>query len=90
MENSNKVASTTTRLKKERLMKGLTSSDLADKAGVALARVQHYESGYRDINKAEAMVVYKLAEAIGCDVKDILELPEVNLKEIPKRDNEQC
>ena len=39
-------------------------------------RIQHYESKYRDINKAEALVVYKLALGLGCDVSEILELPE--------------
>ena len=36
--------------------------------------VQHYEQGFHDINKAEAMTVYKLAKALGCRMEDLLQL----------------
>ncbi len=63
-------------LKKIRHEKGMTASELSKKTGIRLMRIQHYESKYRDINKAEALVVYKLALGLGCDVSEILELPE--------------
>lgn len=65
-----------TNLKKLRKEAGISAHTLAERAGIALARIQHYESRYRDINKAEAIVVFRLAIELGCDVSDILELPE--------------
>lgn len=40
--------------------------------------IQAYEAenpkGHRDINKAEAMNVYRMAQALGCDIAEILEV----------------
>lgn len=63
-------------LKKMRHDKQITASELAEKTGISLARIQHYESRYRDINKAEALIVYKLAVGLDCDISEILELPK--------------
>lgn len=64
-------------LKKRREAAGLSQSQLAKKAGIRVRMIQAYEaealSVHRDINKAAAMVVWKLAEALDCDVIDILE-----------------
>lgn len=63
-----------TNLQYRRNLQRLTQKKLAERSGVNLRIIQYYEQGYRDINKAEAMTVYKLAQALGCNVKDILEL----------------
>ena len=55
---------------------GLSQSKLAACAEVNVRMIQHYEQGVKDINKAEAMTVYKLARALHCTVEDLLELPE--------------
>lgn len=62
-----------TNLKNNRIAYGLTQKELSERSGVNVRIIQHYEQGFRDINKAEAMTVYKLSEALGCSVKDILE-----------------
>lgn len=62
-----------TNLKNNRIAYGVTQKELAERSGVNVRIIQHYEQGFRDINKAEAMTVYKLSEALGCSVKDILE-----------------
>lgn len=56
--------------------KKITAKQLAVKAGLEQAAIQHYSSGYRDINKAQALTVYKIANALGCGIEDILELDE--------------
>lgn len=64
-------------LKKRRDAAGLSQSQLAKKSGIRVRMIQAFEaeaaSVHRDINKAAAMTVWKLAEALDCDVIDILE-----------------
>lgn len=64
------------RLKKKREDKKLSQRELAELSGVSLRMIQHYEQGIKDINKAHAMTVYKLSEALECDIWDILEFDE--------------
>lgn len=59
-------------LKFMRESKGMTQAELAEKAGVNLRMVQNYEQGFKDINKATVLTVLRLAEALDCDVYDIL------------------
>ena len=61
-------------LKRIRESKDLTQAKLAEVAGVNKRMVEHYEQGFHDINKAEAMTVYKLARALRCRMEDLLEL----------------
>lgn len=60
------------KLKEWRLSRNMSQSDLAEASGVSVRMIQHYEQGVRDINKAEALTVLRLADALGCDVRDIL------------------
>ncbi len=64
-------------LKKRREAAGLSQSQLANKSGIRVRMIQAFEaeaeSVHRDINKAAAMTVWKLAETLDCDVIDILE-----------------
>lgn len=59
-------------LKTMRMAKGMSQSALAEASGVSVRMIQHYEQGFRDVNKAEALTVLRLADALGCDVRDIL------------------
>lgn len=52
----------------------ITQAALAERSGVKLRMVQKYEIGEKDINAASALTVYKLAEALGCEVEDLLEI----------------
>ena len=52
---------------------GLSQSKLADEAGVSLRSIQMYEQRNKDINKAQALTVVKIARALGCEVEDLLE-----------------
>lgn len=60
------------RLKFMREDKGMSQSELAKASGVPLRAIQAFESGYRDINKAQVITVLQLSEAIECDVYDII------------------
>lgn len=66
------------KLKARRESAGLSQSQLAQASGVSLRNIQAYEAegemASRDINKAEALKVFRLAEALGCTVADILEV----------------
>lgn len=60
------------RLKYMRENKGLTQQELADNSGVSLRSIQMFEQGNRDINKAQVVTVLQLAEALECDVYEII------------------
>lgn len=59
-------------LKSMREKRGLSQSQLAKKAMVDVRMVQHYEQGFKDINRANVLTVLRLAEALDCDITDIL------------------
>lgn len=65
------------RLKKIREDKNLTQTQLAEASGVNLRILQHYEQGYKDINKAQALTLQKLARVLECKIEDLLEVWEV-------------
>ena len=60
-------------LKKIRVSKGISQKKLAEESGVSIRIIQHYEQGFRDINKAHADTVHKLAKTLGCIMEDLLE-----------------
>ena len=60
------------RLKIIREYKEMSQAELAEKSGVSLRAIQAYEQGYKDISKAQLATAVKLADALGCDVKEFL------------------
>ncbi len=61
------------RLKFIREEKGMTQAELAIRSGVNLRSIQNYEQGFKDINGARVTTVLALADALGCDVCDIVQ-----------------
>jgi transcriptional regulator with XRE-family HTH domain len=61
-------------LKNIRKSKKLTQAKLSEISGVNLRTLQDYEQGHKDINKAEAITVYKLSKALSCSVPELLEI----------------
>ena len=61
-------------LKRIRESRELTQSQLAEASGVNLRLLQYYEQGYKDINKAQALTVYKIAQALESPIEDLLEI----------------
>ena len=62
-----------TNLKRIRLAYGYTQSELAKESGVSLRSIQMYEQRNKDINKANAETVYRLAKVLGCTMEDLIE-----------------
>lgn len=61
-------------LKRLRTDAGLSQSELADRSGINIRIIQYYEQGYRDINKAQAITLYRIAGALGAHIEDLLQL----------------
>lgn len=67
-------------LKSIREAKKFSQSSLASKTGVPLKTIQKYESGERDINKAQGITLYRLAKVLDCNIEDLLEnLEDINI-----------
>lgn len=62
-----------TALEFRRQNKRFTQARLAEESGVNVRMIQHYEQGVKDINRAAALTVYRLAQALDCTVEDLLE-----------------
>jgi transcriptional regulator with XRE-family HTH domain len=65
------------KLKLIRIQKGMKQSDLSKASGVPLKSIGNYEQLRRDINKAQADIVYRLANALGCSMEDLMELDKI-------------
>ena len=61
-------------LKNVREASGLSQKKLADSSGVSPRMIQYYEQGVKDINKAQGITLYKIAQALNCKIEDLLEL----------------
>ena len=62
-----------TRLQMYRKKLGMTQKQLSVDSGVSLRSIQMYEQRNKDINKAHADSVIRLADVLMCDVTDLLE-----------------
>ena len=62
-----------TKLQEKRQERGWSQSELSRQTGISLRTIQHYEQGDKDINKASVSTVIKLADALGCDARDLME-----------------
>lgn len=59
-------------IKEQREKSGMTQAELSARSGVNLQMIQKYEQGVKNINNAKVITVLKLADALGCEVKDII------------------
>lgn len=59
-------------LKIMREQKLMTQAELSEKSGVNIRMIQHYEQGTKDIKKGNVMAVLSLADALGCNIRDII------------------
>lgn len=63
-----------TNLKLKRLNAGLSQKELAVISGVPLRTIQEYEQRRKNINKAQVEYLFMLAQALCCEIKDLLEV----------------
>ncbi|MDU6263694.1 MAG: helix-turn-helix transcriptional regulator [Anaerocolumna aminovalerica] len=61
------------KLKKARILRGLTQAQLSELSGVPTKCIGNYEQNRRDLNNAKAIIVYRLASALGCDMVELLD-----------------
>lgn len=62
-----------TNLKRIRITYGFTQAELARRSGVSLRSIQMYEQRNKNINKASADTMYRLAKTLGCTMEDLIE-----------------
>lgn len=62
-----------TNLKRIRTSYGCTQAELAKLSGVTLRSIQMYEQRRKDINKASAETLYRIAKVLGCTIEDLVE-----------------
>jgi len=62
-----------TNLKRIRTAYGCTQAELAKQSGVKLRSIQMYEQRRKDINKAGAEALYRIAKVLGCTMEDLVE-----------------
>ena len=60
-------------LKRVRTAYGLTQAELSKRSGVSLRSIQMYEQRNKNINKASADTIYRLAKVLGCTMEDLIE-----------------
>lgn len=66
----------TKKLKELRQARGLSQSQLADKAGINVRVLQHYEQGSKNFDHARIDTLMKICIALNCKLEDVIENPE--------------
>lgn len=62
-----------TNLKTKRKQVGLSQSQLAELSGIPVRTIQQYEQRQKNINKAQVEYLFKLSNALGCNVECLME-----------------
>ena len=66
-----------TNLRRIRNAYGCSQSELAKSSGISLRSIQMYEQRNKDINKASAETLYRLAKVLGCTIEDLIETSKI-------------
>lgn len=66
----------TKKLKEMRQSRGLSQSQLAEKTGINVRTIQHYEQGSKIFDHARIDTILKVCIALGCQLEDVIENPE--------------
>jgi transcriptional regulator with XRE-family HTH domain len=64
------------KLKEKRQALGLSQSQLAQKSGVNVRILQHYEQGSKNFDHARIDTIMKICIALNCKLEDVVENPE--------------
>lgn len=75
----------TKKLKEMRQARGLSQSQLAEKTGINVRTLQHYEQGSKNFDHARIDTITKVCIALNCQLEDVIENPEYVelLKKLP-------
>lgn len=73
-------------LKEKRQAAGLSQSMLAEKTGMSVRTLQHYEQGAKDFDHARIDTILRVCLVLNCKLEDIIENPKYveMLKKLPK------
>lgn len=66
----------TKKLKEMRQARGLSQSQLAEKTGINVRTIQHYEQGSKNFDHARIDTIMKTCIALNCKLEDVIENPE--------------
>ena len=66
----------TKKLKEMRQTRGLSQSQLAEKTGINVRTIQHYEQGSKNFDHARIDTIIKICIALNCKLEDVIENPE--------------
>lgn len=61
-------------LKRIREDQNISQGKLSEISGVNIRMIQHYEQGVKDINKAQGITLHKIAQALKCNIEELLEV----------------
>lgn len=64
------------KLKEKRQVAGLSQSQLAEKTGINVRTIQHYEQGSKIFDHARIDTILKCCVALNCKLEDILDNDE--------------
>ena len=64
------------KLKQKRMEAGLSQSQLAEKAGLNVRVLQHYEQGSKNFDHARLDTILKVCIVLNCKLKDVIENPD--------------
>lgn len=64
------------KLKEMRQARKLSQAQLAEKTGLNVRTIQHYEQGSKNFDHARIDTLLKVCIALGCGLEDIIENPE--------------
>ena len=62
-----------TNLKRLRTLANMSQSELACQAGISARTIQQYEQRQKDINKARAETLLRLARILHCEMEELME-----------------
>ena len=67
-----RVENISNNLKKKRLMRGYTQEALSEISGVNIKSIAAYEQDEKRFTSASAATVFRLADALGCEMEEII------------------
>lgn len=65
-----------TKLKEKRMEAGLSQSQLADRTGLNVRTLQHYEQGSKIFDNARIDTILKVCNVLNCRFDEVIENPE--------------
>lgn len=63
------------KLKEKRQAAGLSQSQLAEKTGINVRTIQHYEQGSKIFDHARIDTILKVCLVLNCSLEDVIENP---------------